>query len=56
VTADGRVRSVDTRRDPDLFWAVRGGKGNFGVVTAMSIDLMPVSTLYAHHAAVHQAR
>lgn len=41
------MREVDARREPDLFWAVRGGKGNFGVVTAMTIDLLPVSTLYA---------
>lgn len=47
VTADGRVRSVDALHEPDLFWAVRGGKGNFGVVTAMTIDLLPISTLYA---------
>lgn len=47
VTADGRLRTVDAGHEPDLFWAVRGGKGNFGVVTAMSIDLLPVSALYA---------
>ena len=46
VTADGRLRHVTRDRDPDLFWALRGGRDNFGVVTAMEIDLMPVSTLY----------
>ena len=29
VTADGRIRQVDADAEPDLFWAVRGGKGNF---------------------------
>jgi FAD/FMN-containing dehydrogenase len=33
VTADGRVLQVDDQRHPDLFWAVRGGGGNFGVAT-----------------------
>jgi FAD/FMN-containing dehydrogenase len=34
VTADGKIRTVDTYRDPDLFWALRGGGGgNFGIVT-----------------------
>jgi hypothetical protein len=33
VTADGEVLDVDTERHPDLFWALRGGGGNFGVVT-----------------------
>lgn len=43
VTPDGRLRRVSAERDPDLFWALRGGGGNFGVVTGMEIDLMPVS-------------
>jgi FAD/FMN-containing dehydrogenase len=46
VTADGVLRTVSADRDPDLFWALRGGKGNFGVVVAMEIDLFPVSRLY----------
>ncbi|RZQ63337.1 FAD-binding oxidoreductase [Amycolatopsis suaedae] len=46
VTADGTARRVTVDRDPDLFWAVRGGGGNFGVVTAMEIDLVPVTRLY----------
>ena len=41
VTADGRVRLVDDQHDPDLFWAVRGGGGNFGVVTAIEFRLYP---------------
>ena len=46
VTADGELRHVDARSEPDLFWALRGGKGNFAVVTALEFDLFPVSRLY----------
>lgn len=46
VTPDGRIRQVNARDEPDLFWALRGGGGNFGVVTGMEIDLMPVAELY----------
>ncbi|GAA4210566.1 FAD-binding oxidoreductase [Actinocatenispora rupis] len=46
VTADGTVRQVEPGTEPDLLWAVRGGKGNFGIVTRMTIDLVPVTTLY----------
>ncbi len=46
VTADGEVRVVDAERDPDLFWAVRGGKGNFGIVTGIEFALMPVTRFY----------
>ncbi|GAA3221549.1 FAD-binding oxidoreductase [Actinocorallia longicatena] len=46
VTADGRLRTVTAESEPDLFWAVRGGKDNFGLVTSMLIDLFPVSELY----------
>lgn len=42
VTADGRVREVDARHEPDLFWALRGGGGNFGVVTRLRLRLHPV--------------
>jgi hypothetical protein len=42
VTADGEHRRVDTDTDADLFWALRGGGGNFGVVTALEIELHPV--------------
>ncbi|WP_020390901.1 FAD-binding oxidoreductase [Kribbella catacumbae] len=44
VTPDGELRNAED--DPELFWALRGGGGNFGVVTAMEIDLFPVPTLY----------
>ncbi|WP_406067690.1 FAD-binding oxidoreductase [Micromonospora sp. NBC_01638] len=46
VTADGRLRHVTRDCEPDLFWALRGARDNFGVVTGMEIDLMPVTTLY----------
>ena len=39
VTADGRHLQVDAKRDADLFWAIRGGGGNFGVVTRLQFRL-----------------
>jgi FAD/FMN-containing dehydrogenase len=47
VTADGQLRRIDADNDPDLFWAMRGGGGSFGVVTAMEIALYPMPELYA---------
>ena len=47
VTADGRLRRVDRDNDPDLFWALRGGGGNFGIVTAIEFGLFPVREVYA---------
>jgi hypothetical protein len=42
VTADGKVRRVDRRHDPDLLWALRGGGGgNFGIVTKFTFKLRP---------------
>ncbi len=46
VTADGEIRWVDEHSEPELFWAVRGGKGNFGIVASLRIALVPVSTIY----------
>jgi FAD/FMN-containing dehydrogenase len=47
VTAGGRRLRVDARRHPDLFWALRGGGGNFAVVTALELRLHPVSAVLA---------
>lgn len=46
VTADGELRQVIAGREPDLFWALRGGKGNLGVVTAIEFELLPVAEFY----------
>jgi FAD/FMN-containing dehydrogenase len=47
VTADGQLVRADLENEPDLFWALRGGGGNFGVVTALEFELHPVPELYA---------
>jgi len=46
VTAAGDVVRADAGTNPDLFWALRGGAGNFGVVTAFEIQAQPVSTVH----------
>ena len=45
VTADGALLSVDANNHPDLFWAIRGGGGNFGVVTRFRFRLHEVDTV-----------
>ncbi|HEU5063692.1 MAG TPA: FAD-binding oxidoreductase [Solirubrobacterales bacterium] len=47
VTADGGIRTASPQSEPDLFWALRGGGGNFGVVTALEFELYPVDAVYA---------
>jgi FAD/FMN-containing dehydrogenase len=45
VTADGQLLRVDTEQHPDLFWAIRGGGGNFGVVTRFQFQMHKVETV-----------
>jgi FAD/FMN-containing dehydrogenase len=47
VLADGSFVSANSNQNQDLYWAVRGGGGNFGVVTAFTMKLHPISTVYA---------
>ena len=49
VTADGRLVRADCEHEPDLFWALRGGGGSFGIVTAIEFALFPVRHMYAGH-------
>lgn len=46
VTGDGAVRRATATKNADLFWALRGGKGALGVVTAVEMQLMPVASIY----------
>ncbi len=45
VTADGRLVQVDAESHPDLFWAIRGGGGNFGVATRLKFRLHEIDTI-----------
>ncbi|GAA3000195.1 FAD-binding oxidoreductase [Actinokineospora diospyrosa] len=59
VTAEGEHLRVDAATDPDLFWAIRGGGGGFGVVTAVEIALFPVAAVItgaAYWPAAHAER
>jgi hypothetical protein len=47
VTADGEPRTVDRETEADLFWALRGGGGDYAIVTALQLDLVPVADAYA---------
>jgi FAD/FMN-containing dehydrogenase len=47
VTAEGRLVRADAEHHEDLFWALRGGGGSFGVVTAIELDLFPFTEIYA---------
>jgi FAD/FMN-containing dehydrogenase len=46
VTADGKFLTASASENDDLFWALRGGGGNFGVVTSLEFQLHPVDTVY----------
>jgi hypothetical protein len=47
VTADGEQRTVDAENEPDLFWGLRGGGGDYAIVTALHLNLVPVAEAYA---------
>lgn len=46
VTADGKLLIASATENPDLFWALRGGGGNFGICTSLEYSLQPVRTVY----------
>lgn len=56
VTADGEHRRIDSHNEPDLFWAIRGGGGNFGVVTSFEFRLHPVGPEVLSGLIVHPFR
>jgi FAD/FMN-containing dehydrogenase len=47
VTAEGELVRTDADHDPELFWGLRGGVANFGVVTAIELELFPLERVYA---------
>jgi len=47
VTADGEIVRTDSHHDPELFWALRGGGGNFGIVTALESRIYPLREIYS---------
>lgn len=47
VTADGSLVRADRDHEPDLFWALRGGGGSFGIVTAIELELFPITHVFA---------
>jgi FAD/FMN-containing dehydrogenase len=56
VTADGASRRVDAESDPELLWALRGGGGNYGIVTAIELELVEMGEVYAGNLAFPLSR
>ena len=56
VLADGQIVKASAREDADLYWAIRGGGGNFGIVTAFKIALHPVTTVFAGNITLESER
>lgn len=46
ITGDGRIHSVDATHEPELFWALRGGKSIVGVISEVVVDLLPITEFY----------
>lgn len=46
VLADGSVQNCSPSENTDLFWAIRGGGGNFGIVTSLTVELVPVDKVF----------
>jgi FAD/FMN-containing dehydrogenase len=58
ITPDGRLRIANAEQNPDLYWALRGGGGNFGVVTSFEYRLHPITSVTAGwiHYPIEKAR
>ncbi|OKO87517.1 hypothetical protein AC629_13725 [Bradyrhizobium sp. NAS80.1] len=53
VTADGKVLRASKQEEPDLFWAIRGGGGNFGIATSLEYDLHTVGPIITGGPIIH---
>ena len=53
LLADGSIVQTDVEREPDLFWAIRGGGGNFGIAASLEFDLHPVGPIITGGLAAH---